>query len=60
MSVNITSYDNSSDLKYDFIFVKRFEASNIESVENEQIEESTIDDLNKEIEALEKYPKPNK
>ena len=60
MSVNITSNDNNSDLKYDFIFVKRFEASNIESVENEQIEESNIDDLNKEIEALEKYPKPNK
>ena len=60
MSVNITSKDNSNDLKYDFIFVKRFEASNIESVENEQIEESNTDDLNKEIEALENYPKPNK
>ena len=60
MSINITPEENNSNLKYDFIFVKRFETTIMQNDENEQIEEENKKDLSKEIEALESYPKPNK
>lgn len=60
MSINITPDKNNSNLKYDFIFVKRFETTIMQNDENEQIEEENKKDLSKEIEALESYPKPNK
>jgi len=60
MSINITSNEKNNNLKYNFIFIKRFEDTNMENNENEKIEEEKIKDSNKKKETLENYPKPNK
>lgn len=61
MSIKISKNSDSNNLEYNFTFIKRFEDTiddNIVEIDKQE-KENKEDNLNKEKEILDNYPKPN-